>query len=358
MGKTQSVRPFLARVAEQKQGFSFGEPERIKEDGLAAVVPILRKTSVKRQYVTFPEATKVLVNDTGRISEFLVKNGEEASVFLRAGTIFKGATQERCLVRSAIVFPGKEQSIEVRCVHQSKGIRPGTQTTYGGISPLEVDQGNYQPGYRPKDQSSYWQNVNAYSRAVGGSPPAARQLDEAMPVACWDGLSSSSSSSYSSSGEVEVRTAGGLGQAFRATKHDDLRTTVHEFSANIDDVLRRVERKPNQVGLGIITDKGCQTVELFDLPDSWAALHTDAVRRVGQDLSRKGEDVFQYKPEFALKTISAVLADEYEENLILELKANGDPAVRIIGLTSERFIGEVVELEHRVIHVVLNRRVG
>lgn len=366
MGKTQSVRTFLARVAEQRSGFKFGEPERVKEDGLAAVIPILRVTSRKRQYVTFPETEKVDVTDTGRIDQFLLRNGEAECVFVRAGTIFKGATQERCLVRSAVVFPGKEQPLEVRCVHQSKGINRGSKTSYGGISPLEMDKSSHDAGYRPKSQHDYWSAVSEYSRAVKGE--AYREpshevrtsggivMPQQVGHARRSILRAQGMSAYAHGmlPDDEVSTAYSTSSA--QTKHDDLHSTVHEFATNIDDVLRRVKRQPNQVGLGVITDKGCETIELFDLPDSWAALHQDAVKRVGQDLSRKAEDVFQYKPEYAVKTVCAVLADEYQENVILEVRGNGDPPVRITGLTSERFIGEVVELDGHVIHVVLNRR--
>src|SRR5262245_18914658 len=143
MKTAQSVRTFLQRVAGEQQGFRFGDSERVQEGGLCAVVPILRHTTLKRQYITFPETDKVEVKDTGSIQAFTALNECQENVFVRAGTIFKGATQERCLVRSAVLFPGKVSILEVRCVHQSRGISPGSKTAYGGISPIELDIGNY-----------------------------------------------------------------------------------------------------------------------------------------------------------------------------------------------------------------------
>lgn len=356
------IAAFLGSVARNRRGFKFGPAERVQEGGLAAVVPILRKTSLVRQYVTFPEALAfTAVKDTGSIHVFTVHNTGAANVLIRAGTIFKGATQERVLVRSAVVFPGKPATVEVRCVHQTRGISPGAETTYGGVSPKEVDMGTYTVGFKPADQTKYWQEVQTYSSTIVGTVPGQAAMMYAAPV----------------HGEREVKTKGSIlapaAQILRArgvrgqsvwsgqpgyggTKADDLHSNVEAFAANIDEVLKRVKRMPNQVGLGVITEKGCETIELYDVPASWEAFHGDAVKRVGQDLSRKGDNVFDYKPEYATNTVAAVLADTYAENVILDHRpSNGEPAVRVVGLTGGRFIGEVVEIDGRVAHVVLNR---
>lgn len=397
MAKSSSVRAFLSLVAESKRGFKFGEPERIQEDGMCAVVPILRKTSIRRQYVTFPESPQVVVNDTGRIDHFSAKNPTEHNVFVRCGTIFKGSTQERCLVRSAVLFPGKTADLEVRCIHASRGIQGGASTKYGGVVPFELDQSSYGNGYKPADQHAYWDGVESYVGKTGMASGAAHSDVMSQQWAgqrftrhpsglmapqgilrhmAHDGESDESvASSYSASGALpqptsplpryggEVKTAGGIRlpsstscSSSSSSSSSDLHSTIEAFSTNIDDVLRRVKRLPNQVGLGVITDKCCQTIELFDVQDSWAALHGDAVKRVGQDLSRKN-NAFEFNAEFAKQTVMATLADEYQENVILEHRpSNGEPPVRIVGLTSERFLGEVVEIEGRVIHLILNRR--
>lgn len=77
---------------------------------------------------------------------------------------------------------------------------------------------------------------------------------------------------------------------------------------------------------------------------------------MGTELLR-GEDktsVFEYKPEHAVAAVTKVLALDYKTNLIYEHKpSNGEPSVKIHGLTSSRYVGEVVELDDRVMHMVI-----
>ena len=103
-----------------------------------------------------------------------------------------------------------------------------------------------------------------------------------------------------------------------------------------------------------------QTVELFDVPVSWKALHTDAVKRLGPDLAKPDKSgVFEYKPEVAVREVKKVLDVGYEENTIYQHKpSNGEPGVTITGLTNEKFVGEVVEMDDRVVHLVLIRRMN
>jgi hypothetical protein len=104
-----------------------------------------------------------------------------------------------------------------------------------------------------------------------------------------------------------------------------------------------------------ITDRGCETVELFDAHDSWKALHTDAVKRLGPNMASKDKaSVFEYKPEKAAEVVKEVLALPFEEKLVHEHKPNnGDPAFAIYSLTADKYTGEVVELDGKVIHLML-----
>lgn len=352
-----SIPSFLQHVAQQKHGYRFADPERIGENSLAVVVPILRKTSVKRQYVLLPESAETKVIDTGNISRFQIQNPTKENVFIRAGTIFKGPTQERALVRSAVVFPGQTAEVEVRCVHASRGISRGSQTSYGGTTPLQFDQAVYGKGFTGSGQNAYWQSAESYSLFCSGLGDVASSAPR-MPS---NVLRTSSVRPFGARQPITTecsvpepceRTSGGIG-----TKTDDLHTTIQNMASNLDDILKKVKCQKDQVGLAFLSDKGCQTVELFDVAASWAALHEDAVKRIGPDLARKDtEGVFDYKKEMACSTVAAVLADDYKINLIHEHRpSNGEPAVKISGLTSDRFIGEVVELDKRVIHLVLNR---
>jgi len=110
------------------------------------------------------------------------------------------------------------------------------------------------------------------------------------------------------------------------------------------------------VGLSLITGKGCKTIEAFDLPTSWEAIHKDSVKRMGTELLRGSDNtsVFEYKPENAINAVRKVLGLDYKTNLIYEHKpSNGEPHVAILGLTASGYVGEVVELDGRVIHLTV-----
>jgi hypothetical protein len=69
--------------------------------------------------------------------------------------------------------------------------------------------------------------------------------------------------------------------------------------------------------------------------------------------------VFEYKPENAINAVRKILALPYKTNLIYEHKpSNGEPHVAIFGLTASRYVGEVVELDGRVIHLNILETVG
>ncbi|PYV62230.1 MAG: hypothetical protein DMG97_40895 [Acidobacteria bacterium] len=72
----------------------------------------------------------------------------------------------------------------------------------------------------------------------------------------------------------------------------------------------------------MITESGCKTIELFDVPASWEALHKDAVKRMGTELLRGPDNtsVFEYKPENAVNAVRSVLALPFKSNLIYEHK--------------------------------------
>lgn len=390
-----SVAKFLSKVATQKSGYSFGDPERLTPESLSIVVPIIRKTSRVRQYKVLAECDKgVGLVDTGSINRIRVGNKTKHNVFLRSGTIFRGDTQERALTRSSVVFPGATVELDVRCVHQSKGIVRGQNVTTGGYTPLEMDQQVYKDGYRPGNQSEYWASVKQYAasaaRATGkvvldpnsynphdGGGDLRQSLSSPLPSttpppAYSDALLRSFDTGYQARGAAGpagpvghaglIGSAGTLGSpdqtiSMGAAETDDLSASIDVVASNLDDLLSKVKLHKNQVGLGLVSEKGVQCIELFDATESWQAIHNDAVARVGSDLARKDEEhIFEHKPQHVINAMSAILAQDYKTNVIYEHKpSNGEPPLRITGLTGDRFVGEVVELDKKVIHLTLIR---
>jgi hypothetical protein len=100
---TLSVNSVFKILSDQKLGFKFGDPDRPSDTSLACILPILRETTHKRQYITMPETEEVLVSDSGTINKINLKNGSKENVFVRSGTIFEGkGTQSRALTRSTV----------------------------------------------------------------------------------------------------------------------------------------------------------------------------------------------------------------------------------------------------------------
>jgi hypothetical protein len=385
-----SALSILTAISESKLGFQFGKPQRLGESALSCVLPIIRETSVKRQYITYPETDKVSVVDSGSISKMKVSSVSTDNVFIRSGTIFKGGTQERTIVRSAIIFSGKTMDIEVRCVHATRGINTGAKVGYGGITPMSFDSANYTEGFRAQDQHTTWANVQNYTQSLHKSSqrpplrPSERRPMHPMRQAPTGARSLRSMSSRPSSSPArrtlfssfadntshlsdESAFIGYVGEATGAASLDsdfssnagldDLHSAQLEFAKSFDDILSKITPIENQTGLALINHNGCQTIETFDVPMSWSSLHTDAVKRVGSHQINQNDSVFEYKPENAVRAVQSVLAQEYTTNLIYEHKpSNGEPYVAINGLTSREFVGEVVELDNRVIHLLLTKR--
>jgi hypothetical protein len=334
-----------------------------------------------RQYITLPETEQVLVFDSGTINKINLKNASKSNVFVRSGTIFTGkGTQSRAIMRSAVLFPGSEVALDVRCVHQSHSIRSGAEFKYGGITPLSVDSAVYQAGYRPQDQHTTWNAVRrttAVMQAMSGHEEPVPVGAEGQGSPVWGSNPRTVARSLyqveppSPAPEVVPNLPGplphpvapGVTRPFipivpdwGSTRRggDDLKQNFDEFARSFDSILSKARLHENQVGLALITDTGCKTVELFDLPASWETIHKDAVKRMGTELLRDSDNanVFEYKPENAINAVRKVLGLDYKINLIYEHKpSNGEPHVAILGVTASRYVGEIVELDGRVAHL-------
>jgi len=399
--KTLSTSTILQAISEESMGFRFGKPERPNESSLACILPILRETSQVRQYITLPETEQVLVFDSGTINKVNLKNASKSNVFIRSGTIFEGkGTQSRAIMRSAVLFPGTEVALDVRCVHQTHGIRTGAEFKYGGITPLSVDSAVYSAGYRPQDQHTTW-NAVRHTTAVMQSMANPEQASPAMPQpaqrpASFLSRMRSGYEGFAPPQPVETPPQTGTVMPWKPPKpfappqqvesppqptgmpipppppvvghiafgpaQDNLKQNFDEFARNFDSILSKARLHDNQVGLALITDTGCKTIELFDLAASWEAIHKDAVKRMGTELLRGSDNtnVFEYKPENAIHAVRKVLGLDYKTNLIYEHKpSNGEPHVAIFGVTASRYVGEIVEVDGRVIHLnILETTVG
>jgi hypothetical protein len=165
-----------------------------------------------------------------------------------------------------------------------------------------------------------------------------------------------SASARVATAQVPAATPGAFDVAI--PRVDDLTSHYERFTKTFDDVTARIRWVENQAGFALLTDNGVETIETFDSPLSWKAIHEDAVKRLGSRVLGKDEEgVFDFKPERAKALIRKVLAGKFTENLIYEHRpSNGELHVLILGLSGGRYVGEVVELDGRVIHLMLIRQ--
>lgn len=369
MPKVLDRQSIFYSISESKMGYAFGSPERVDDSSLSVVLPILRHAVTPRTYTTFPETKDLAVKDSGKIDAMQATNKGQLSVFLRSGTIFSGSTQERASLRSMIVLPGVTVDIKVRCIHASRGISRDAKVGYHGVTPLNFEQSVYTSGFTASDQSKYWDsarsvnmmmahavrtdNMSAASEVKQEAPRSRSRMRRMRETSIrsgfapeWDESIIGTTNFYATMDSSEAATGG-----------DDLSSTYADFSKNFDAILSKVKLVDDQVGLALITDTGCQTIEVFDAHDSWKALHGDAVKRLGPSLGKSDSSgVFEYKPEKAISIVQSVLALPFKENIIFEHKpSNGEPAFSVTGLSADKYTGEVVEFDGKVIHLMLLR---
>lgn len=317
----KNVKEFVKAIREERRGFAFGEPWRFDESSLTAILPILRKSKAKRTYLVLGEAKKVKMEDTGDISSVLVTNNEKKPVFIRAGNIFKGKTQERAATISRIVMPGKTEKIDVVCIHQSQPITSGARVESAGVAPSSINLSS---------QSDAWQSAAFFN---------------ASAVSTVANLRSTGSSNALDIDQTDATVE------LNFAKADDIASNLKSFSKAIESVLKKVPFTKNQVGVVLLDTKGCAGLEAFNLTGSWKAIKDDIVRREGEKIAEVDKDnVFEYKPEKAKKQAKKALENEFEEADLYK-----DKESQTVKISYGDFVGEVALLRDRVIHLSLTK---
>lgn len=77
------IRKFIKDIVEEKNGFSFDQPHRLGEESLSVLVPVVRNTNKKRDYITFAEAKNIKITDIGMINLVNVENNEDMPLYVR-----------------------------------------------------------------------------------------------------------------------------------------------------------------------------------------------------------------------------------------------------------------------------------
>ena len=313
----QVVLDSLQSIAAEKEGFQFGDPWRYSDASVVAVMPIVRSIDRERKYITLVEAGKgVVITEIGRVNSVKVKNETDWNVFVRAGEIIAGSTQERAFTMSQIIPAKTEKEVEVVCIHQTRGLSMGTGMKTDGYTPRPVVHSLYSAAGMSASnyQSTVWGSIRRY---------AVSAYTAAVPT----------------------------DKVFFPT--DDLAQALHRTHTHIGDLLSKVPYVEKQVGLMTVGMEGALALECYDLHQSWSAVREAAIKQQGEDLSKVLNDmdqVFQFRPERAKEAARLLLTLPYK---VESVGKNGN--WETFALRHKDFVGSATVLNDEVIHLQLVR---
>lgn len=385
----KDLQTYLKQIVDSKYGYKLGEPWKYSEESLGVVVPILREKAPDRSYVTMYEVLDQLnMKDTGHINQVELQNNCGIAIFVRAGTIFTGKTQNRAAQYSG-VYQDKNQTIEVKCVQQTHGINSGEKMEFGDIAPPSVTM-NLMSG----NQGKVWESVSRYggiSHITNTTNIDNGQISENLGKA-WESISRypdqlQSSVVYdvnvSKEGNARisrVKTSEGVTQIWRGSlsqndveelnrriSNSNMRSSVHRSRGSddllekirqgqsvLDDMMQKVPLFHNQVGAIIFDPVGVIAIETFDHPKSWEAIKKEIIEKYGDKIKDKqAEHLFELKPEMILPILKKFInsLDKFSEKIIR--KDNFSETRAVVG---DGVIGEYTLVKDQPIHILLIRQ--
>lgn len=327
------TKVFLEAIRTETLGFSLGDPWRYDKASITCVLPIVRQTDEPEVYVTLVQAQKenlVEIKDTGAIGNVLILNKGELPVFLRMGELLKGATQNRTVTMSRLIFPQQKEIVDVACVHASRGIVSGTSLSHGCYTP-ERD-GQYATSYHARGnigQGMSWNADREYHAAAKSS---------LVSFSCGDG----GMSEKAKAGYAKVTS----------TRSDDLTKVRDQYNEVMEEVLKDVPLVDNQIGMALIDTKGFHSLDCFSLHAPWRSVKEALVGKESLTISKRDEGgVFVYKPKKAKSTVKDVLKRGCEEK-----SQHKDDRAETLTLDFSEYIGEVVLLDGDVVHLLIARK--
>lgn len=268
----------LKTVAGQQENWRFGEPWRVSEKSLVAVLPIMHDVAAERGYRLLSEAANdVVVSDTGNISAVTFDNRGGAPVFVRVGEMVAGGTQTRVVVTSSVLFPGTKLNLDVRCGYASKGIRPGAKFSGFGTIATRNLKG------RMMEQRDRMSQRETWDRAADSVSFLRRQME--------DRLESSAPVIH------PVVEPGERRERHARFSHDDLESHVRSSEETLRALFDRIPAAPTQTGLSLLSLDGCEYLEFFDHADSWRTARNAVLASESELATRFARDgVFQFNP--------------------------------------------------------------
>jgi len=299
-----------------KTDYKLEEPWRPTKQSLTIVVPIVtRDTTKTRDYVVLDEVKdRVEITDSGSIDKANIKSNTDKTVFIRGGTMLKGATQERATQFGIVVAPQKpNQIIPIHCIHASKGIRAGVSFDSIGYVPHQVKS----EMLYSRNQGATWAMASNYHTSMSMTTP------------------SLASSTFAS---------------------DDLvRTTesINKFREDLKEILKEIPDYINQVGTVIIDPDGVVGLEMYNHQDSWKAFSKSILRSYADALTKEDKTgIFRPDMTAVISTILNFL--QQIQNATEEQVFNQNNAKTSI-IKTEGYVGEYTTLNGNTIHFSITR---
>src|ERR1035437_9950905 len=133
-----ALNVMLKQIAQETDGYIIGVPWKPNATSTVFIVPICKKTLIPRQYVTFLGISQgIIAQDPGKIWSVEVTNNSGGNLFVAAGQILAGNTQERCVAKSIAMQPRETRMVPVVCIHEHRSISNGAGMTVDGDVPRE-----------------------------------------------------------------------------------------------------------------------------------------------------------------------------------------------------------------------------
>jgi len=290
--------------------YRLGEPWKLPR-AAGFIVPIhMNKPYAPRGYVMIQESDEsVTFTDSGGISGVNARNKSGKHVYIRKGTLLKGAgTQSRAPVHGFVLEPMDiVVEVPVNCVHQTHGIRSGAKFHASGVAPMSVQAALGK-------QSKTWNSISSYSRKIS-------------------------------------RRTSGLG----SLAEDNL--VDYETALESDPVVDSLKNIPgdhvDQVGVAVFDMDGLVAVEIFDHPESWKAFSGSIVRSYREILTLEAGEFMEVRTEKAGEAFWRTMKQVESMDKVL---INETSKSRVWKLENKDNQGELVELEGKEIHLQITRR--
>jgi len=299
-----------------------GKPIEVNNKSMR-IYPLFYQGGHSRDYRLIEELESLVdLVDSGQIDKVYIKNRSKYPVFIRAGNIISGKTQNRGIKRSILIFPKSKKksysnidyvkSAEVFCVHQSSPISSGGTFTVNCLVPHEFES----LAYSGAPQNMMWSCTTHYSHDITGF-----SNDNLLDT-------------------VKVITE----------KHEDI----------IDKIINDNPWILDAVGVAIVDSVGILALELYDSQESWSIMTKKILNKYSLDFAKR---VSSYTTGQYWKTIESTIKTLLNSNFKVLAKYSDSLtvddkkwlSVTYQGNIQDKYEGELTKLNKKVIHLAIVR---